>query len=110
MEMIKQDIVIGKLKIGERMPSSRDLSVRLGINFNTVARAYKELETEGILFTRRGLGTFTTESPEIIDLLRYEMAQKQIDSFIKGMTQIGYTKEDMIKFIENEEIYNERNE
>lgn len=110
MEKIKQDIVTGKMKIGDKMPSSRDFANELGINFNTVARVYKEMEMEEILFTKRGLGTFITETPEKIDRLRYEMAKKQIDSFIKGMKQIGYSKEDMIRFIEVENNYLEEYE
>ena len=107
MEKIKQEIITGKLKPGDKMPSSRDYSNELGINFNTVARVYKEMEMEEILFTRRGLGTFITEAPERIDNLRYEMAKKQIETFIKGMKQIGYTKEDMIRLIELEDTYKE---
>lgn len=110
MEKIKQDVIIGKLKPGDKMPSSRDFANELGINFNTVARVYKEMEMEEILFTKRGLGTFITEAPERIDHLRYEMAKKQIDEFIKGMQLIGYTKEDMIRFIEMEDNYMEGND
>lgn len=110
MEKIKQDVIIGKLKPGDKMPSSRDFANELGINFNTVARVYKEMEMEEILFTKRGLGTFITEAPERIDCLRYEMAKKQIDEFIKGMQLIGYTKEDMIRFIEMEDNYMEGND
>lgn len=105
MVKIKQDIVTKKLELGDKMPSSRDYANELGINFNTVARVYKELEMEELLFTKRGLGTFITEDPERINSLRYEMAKKQIDTFIKGMTQIGYTREDMIKFIKSEDSY-----
>lgn len=110
IEKIKQDIVSGKLKPGEKMLSSREYSNELGINFNTVARVYKELEMEEIVFTKRGLGTFITESTEQIDSLRYDMAKKQIVTFIKGMRQIGYTKEEMIRFIEMENNYIEGNE
>lgn len=99
MEKIKQEIVTGKLKLGEKMLSSRDYGNELGINFNTVARVYKEMEMEELLFTRRGLGTFVTESKDRVNQLRYEMAKKQIESFIFNMTQIGYTKEDMINMI-----------
>ncbi|WP_312701933.1 GntR family transcriptional regulator [Sedimentibacter sp.] len=102
IEKIKQEIVTGKLKSGEKMPSSRDYGNELGINFNTVARVYKEMEMEELLFTKRGLGTFVTESEERVGKLRYEMAKKQIESFIFSMKQIGYTKKDMIKFIEAE--------
>jgi GntR family transcriptional regulator len=100
MERIKQDIVSGKLKPGEKMPSSRDYSYELGINFNNVARVYKELENEKILFTKRGLGTFITESKEQIEDLRYAMAKNLIATFVEGMEQLGYSKKDMIKFIE----------
>ena len=110
IEKIKQDIVSGKLKPGEKMPSSRDYSNELGINFNTVARVYRELESEEIVFTKRGLGTFITESDQIIEKLRYTMAKNQITAFIDGMKQLGYTKEDMIKFIETENNYLEGNE
>ncbi len=105
IEKIKQDIVSKKLKPGEKMLSSREYSNELGINFNTVARVYKELENEKIVFTKRGLGTFITESAEQIENLRYEMAKNHIAIFIKGMQQIGYTKEEMINFIEKENNY-----
>lgn len=105
MEKIKQDIVTRKIELGDKMPSSRDYASELGINFNTVVRVYKELEMEELLFTKRGLGTFITEDPERINNLRYEMAKRQIDTFIKGMKQIGYTKEDMIKLIKSEDSY-----
>ena len=57
---------------------------------------------EEIVFTKRGLGTFITESTAQIEELRYKMAKNQISTFIEGMMQIGYTKEEMIKFIERE--------
>ncbi|MDD4045507.1 MAG: GntR family transcriptional regulator [Sedimentibacter sp.] len=110
IERIKQDIVSGKLKPGDKMPSSREYSNELGINFNTVARVYKELEMEEIVFTKRGLGTFITESDKQIESLRYTMAKNQITTFIEGMKQLGYTKEDMIRFIEKENNHTERNE
>ncbi len=107
MEKIKQEIVTSRLKPGDKMPSSRDYSVELGINFNTVARVYKEMEMEELLFTKRGLGTFVTESSDRVERLRLEMAKKQIELFVSGMRQIGYTKKDMIKFIEMENDYTE---
>jgi DNA-binding transcriptional regulator YhcF (GntR family) len=96
---LKQDIVTGKLKLGEKMPSSRDYSNELGLNFNTVARVYKEMEMENIVFTKRGLGTFITESSEKVESIRLEMAKELIENFVDGMLQIGFTQEDMINFI-----------
>ncbi|MFA9422621.1 MAG: GntR family transcriptional regulator [Sedimentibacter sp.] len=110
IEKIKQDIVTGKLKPGDKIFSSREYSNELGVNFNTVARVYKEMELEELLFTKRGLGTFITESPKRIDRLKHEMAKKHIDSFVIGMKQIGYTNEDMIKLIKTNNTTIEGNE
>lgn len=98
---IKQDIVTGKLKLGDKLPSSRDYSYELGINFNTVARVYKELEMDEIVFTKRGLGTFITESSEKAESIRKEMAKELIENYISGMKQLGFMKSDMIEFIKD---------
>ena len=60
---IKRDIVTGRLELGARLPSVRDLAVAYTINPNTVSRVYKELEMEDVCFTRRGMGTFVTQDP-----------------------------------------------
>lgn len=101
MHKIKQDIITGKLKPGDKIPSSREYSQNLGLNFNTVARVYKELEMESVVFTKRGLGTFVTESSEKIESIRYNMAEELLESFVKGMEQIGFTRNDMVEFIKN---------
>jgi len=51
----------GQLPAGEQMPTVRDLAVNLGINANTVARIYADLEREGYLTRRRGVGTYVAE-------------------------------------------------
>ena len=51
-------ITTGRLRIGEQLPTVRQLAVELRVNANTVAKVYAELEREGILETRRGVGTF----------------------------------------------------
>lgn len=100
MHIIKQDIVTGQLKAGDKMPSSREMSQKLGLNFNTVARVYKELEMEGIVYTKRGLGTFIAESSDIIEGIRSDMATEMISRFISGMISIGFSYKDMIALIE----------
>lgn len=48
----------GALKSGDQLPSVRELSERLGVNPNTVAKSYRDLEVMGLLYTRRGMGVF----------------------------------------------------
>src|SRR5229473_2573421 len=55
---IRFAIATGKLGIGEQLPTVRQLAVDLRINANTVAKVYAELEREGVVETRRGVGTF----------------------------------------------------
>src|ERR1041385_6890483 len=58
---IRFAIATGKLRIGEQLPTVRQLAVDLRMNANTVAKVYAELERAGIVETRRGVGTFVRE-------------------------------------------------
>ena len=51
-------IASGRLQPGERLPSVRELSERVDVNPNTVAKAYRDLEVMGLVYTRRGMGVF----------------------------------------------------
>src|SRR3954470_24212720 len=55
---IRVAIASGRLRVGDRLPTVRQLAVDLRINANTVAKVYGELEHAGVLETRRGVGTF----------------------------------------------------
>src|SRR6266571_1231934 len=55
---IRFAVATGKLREGDQLPTVRQLAVDLRINANTVAKVYAELEREGVVETRRGVGTF----------------------------------------------------
>lgn len=57
-------IASGRLKPADQLPSVRELSERLGVNPNTVAKAYRDLEVMGLLYTRRGMGVFVNKGIE----------------------------------------------
>lgn len=97
---IKRDIVTGKLPPGAKLPSVRDLAVEYTINPNTVSRVYKELESEGVCFTRRGMGTFVTEDPGKVDQMKEEMAGTLIRDFLEGMEQLGFSRSEAIALLE----------
>ena len=61
---IKELIICGAFKKDEQLPSVRDLSVSLTVNPNTVQRAFKNLETEGFIYSVRGKGNFVADIPE----------------------------------------------
>lgn len=57
-------IASGRLQPGDQLPSVRELSERLDVNPNTVAKAYRDLEVMGLLYTRRGMGVFVNKGIE----------------------------------------------
>jgi GntR family transcriptional regulator len=60
---LRAAIAAGRLRIGDRLPTVRQLAVDLRVNANTVARVYAELERAGVLETRRGVGSFIAAAP-----------------------------------------------
>ena len=61
---LRAAIVTGRLRPGDQLPTVRQLAVDLQVNANTVARVYAELERDGVLETRRGVGSFVAAAPE----------------------------------------------
>jgi GntR family transcriptional regulator len=61
---LRAAIAAGRLRLGEQLPTVRQLAVELRINANTVARVYSELERAGVLETRRGVGSFVSATPD----------------------------------------------
>ena len=100
IRVIERDIVTGRLAPGDRLPSARDLALLHGINPNTAARVYRELEQSGVCFTRRGLGTCVTEDPDMIRALHKEMADDIVSRFVSEIMEIGMTREETISLLE----------
>ena len=100
---IRMDIVTGDKPPGSKLPGGRDLALLYGINPNTAARVYQELEKEGLCETRRGLGTFVTEDNARISALREEMARESVREFLGKMSRLGITPDAAAEMIRNEE-------
>lgn len=58
MDQIKRDIALGRLNKDEKLPTVRQLAKQIAINPNTIAKAYRQLEQEGIIITKPGAGAF----------------------------------------------------
>ena len=63
-ERVKHMVATGELAPGDQLPTVRQLAQDLGVNFNTVARAYKLLDGAGVISTQQGRGTFVHERPD----------------------------------------------
>ncbi|MFC0274941.1 GntR family transcriptional regulator [Metabacillus herbersteinensis] len=91
IQQMKEFCFKGLLKPGEKLPSVRELSTMIIANPNTVSKAYKELERQGIIETLRGRGTFVSETARAkLDKGKMEMIKEQlkpllIDAFYAGI-------------------------
>ncbi|OGO66012.1 MAG: hypothetical protein A2030_04645 [Chloroflexi bacterium RBG_19FT_COMBO_50_10] len=96
-EQIKGLIHAGQVKTGDQLPTIRELSVELSVNFNTVALAYRDLVNDGVIVTERGKGTFVAKTPgmEEMQTIRRDKLQNLIDALIKETDRLGYTHEEV---------------
>ena len=98
---IKRRSLLGEIKLGDKLPSTRELAVQYTVNPNTAARIYNELEQCGLCYTKRGLGTFVSEDVHLIDTLKAELSSEMIETFVSGMTSLGFSKDEIINLIKN---------
>src|SRR3954466_114668 len=97
---IREAIARGRMKPEERLPSVRELSRELVINPNTVARVYTELEREGILNTRPGLGVFVAQPKnELTKRVRKERLTLLVDGLLTETVHLGFTAEELLAMI-----------
>src|ERR671912_2137850 len=86
MEQVKHGIETGALRAGEQLPGIRPLAEELVINPNTVAKAYRELEHEGVIELRQGAGAFVSDKvPKKKDADRLRAAQAAVASAIEKL-------------------------
>ena len=99
IEDISRRLIQGELALGEKLPSVREMAVQYQINPNTASRVYKEMESRGLCYTKRGMGTFITEDSGMIKTLQSEMAENCLDTFLQGMQAIGIDLDEMIQLL-----------
>ena len=95
---IRHAIMVGKLRIGEQLPTVRQLAVDLRINANTVAKVYAGLERSGVVETRRGIGTFVRARPTEPRARQHREKQLHdlVNRWIAEAGALGFSPDDLI--------------
>ena len=95
---IRFAIATGRLRVGEQLPTVRQLAVDLRVNANTVAKVYAELERSGILETRRGVGTFVSAHHlNPVHREEHERHLKElVDRFVEEASAMGFSIDDLL--------------
>src|SRR5437764_5491035 len=99
---IRAAIASGRLAVGDRLPTVRQLAVDLRVNANTVAKVYAELERAGLLATRRGVGTFVTAGvarPVGTPAERARQLAALAERFLAGSAALGFSAGEAIEHL-----------
>jgi GntR family transcriptional regulator len=95
---LRAAIAAGRIHAGDQLPTVRELAVELRINANTVARVYAALEREGVLETRRGIGTFVSTTPP--KPLPQRERERQLRAFVTRVLAdadaLGFSLDDVL--------------
>ncbi len=95
MDTMKMNIISGKLKPGDKIPSVRELALNLSVNPNTIQKALSELEREGFLKTQRAVGRYVCDNRELIEKNRNIEINKKISAFVNDMENLGLNLEEI---------------
>lgn len=110
-QYLYRQIALGKMKAGEKIPSVRKLALELTVNVNTVQRALQEMNTQGILYTRRGEGNFVTEDTELLSKTKQSLINNELDEFVQNMEKLGVKKDKLVstltEYLKDSENHNE---
>lgn len=105
VEQLRRQIILGGMKAGAAMPSVRQLATELGINPNTIQKAYRRMEEEGMILSIPGKGSFVSD--DLADMLtkQREDQRSKARQMLQACREMGLTKEEITQMVE--EIYKE---
>lgn len=91
---IKQGLAAGTIADGEELPSRRALSALLTVNPNTIQKAYRMLEEEGLVQSHAGAKSYVCATERQRETLRREMTENQLRAMVQDMKRMGLTAEE----------------
>ncbi|AVQ95310.1 GntR family transcriptional regulator [Ethanoligenens harbinense] len=100
MDEIKRQIVSGERGPGDKVEPVRDLARMLGVNPNTVQRAFSELEREGLMYTERTSGRYITADRERVSRVREQSLMQTVADFVGRMRQSGLMDTDIVGLVQ----------
>jgi GntR family transcriptional regulator len=100
VDQVRQALRMGLLASGDQLPTVRDVAESIAINPNTVLKSYRELEHEGLVEGRPGLGTFVIRSLAGPSLASHAALRRELLAWLRRATKAGMDREDIVALIE----------
>jgi GntR family transcriptional regulator len=101
IEQVKRGVALGTLAAGEQLPTVKALALELTVNPNTVARAYRDLEHDGVIETSPGRGSFVRANGTASRELREDVAGPAFDDAVRVAKGIGLGRDAVRRLFEN---------
>lgn len=98
-DAIIKKIILGDYEPGDKIPSIKDLAKDFKINANTVSKSLTDLEAQGILETRRGMGTYIVEDKEMIEETVDKYIGSRVSDIIREFEMLGISKQRLIELV-----------
>ena len=99
VQQVRQALRVGLLEPGNQLPKVRDVAQSLAINPNTVLKAYRELEIEGLVAGRPGVGTFVLRAPAGASLANQDELRAELVTWLRRAQETGLTGEDVVALV-----------
>ena len=100
LQYIKRGIIAGTIKNNDELPSRRMLSSLLGVNPNTVQKAYRLLEEEGLIQSHSGAKSYMVLDELSVKRIKQELLENDAQNIIRAMKQMGFSKEEALSVID----------
>lgn len=97
---LKRGMVAGTVRHGDELPSRRVLSALLGVNPNTIQKAYRILEEEGLIVSQSGAKSTVILREDSMKRIRQELLEGQVKTLVGAMAQMGLSKEEAVNLVE----------
>lgn len=105
---VKEGLAAGQIADGDELPSRRIVSATLAVNPNTVQKAYRQLEEEGLIQSRPGAGSHITAAPAQVEEIRRELFRREVQETVTAMKRMGLGREEAVELLRR--LYGEEEE
>jgi len=100
VQQVRRDVMLGRLRPGDQLPSVKDVVDALSVNPNTVVKAFGELEHQGVLVRRQGVGTFVAAAPSLASLAVEPKLQSALARWVDRARADGLSAEQIRMLVE----------
>jgi GntR family transcriptional regulator len=95
VQQVRHAVRVGRLKAGDQLPTAREVVAKLAINPNTVLKAYRELERDGLVASRPGQGTFVTKAAHAMPVTAHTALRRSLERWIRSAREAGLDVENI---------------